>query len=140
MRPLYETSGDRVAEKEIISKAEEAWGVKATKMPMKYKLDYALLRGGEVKAFAEVKNRPKFNYPTYLLSLDKWSKAIALSESTGKPSVLVVRLVDKVMYYVFSKSDLPMEIREGGRWDRGDEDDIEPVVLIPIGKFKQVLA
>jgi hypothetical protein len=44
------------------------------------------------------------------------------------------------MYYVFSKSDLPMEIREGGRRDRGDEDDIEPVVLIPIEKFKQVPA
>ena len=63
--------------------------------------------------------------------------ARALSETSKLPSFLVVRWSDNCGY-IRIDTLLDFEISMGGRTDRGDKQDIEPVMLIPIHNFTEL--
>lgn len=134
MRPTYETQNDLSREAAVISWICEKWKCRAGKLPKKYSLDYVLTHHGEVKAFAEIKCRTNAcnAYPTYMLSLQKVIAAKELTRSTGKPSVLIVRWADAIGYTLL---DRDYKMRVGGRTDRSDWQDVEPVVDISIQDF-----
>lgn len=136
-RPLYETSGDRGREDGVRRLIERRWNCTATKLPMQYHLDFGLYRGGELVAFAEVKCRktPFANYPTYIISLSKVVAALDLSAAAGRvPALLVVNWADVVGWVNLAQAG-DWKVRSGGRTDRGDWQDVEPVVEIPIEEF-----
>lgn len=139
-RPLYERAIDRAKEREIISKIELKWNVKAAKLKTALKLDYALTRKGAVVAFAEVKART-YSWEQidqlggYMLSLDKWTQARTLC--AGLPFSLVVEASDELRCFN-TRFDLPFPVVIGGRKDRADWQDVEPCILIPVRHFKAV--
>ena len=57
MRPVYENSTTLAAEDRLASKLSDQWSCKTTKLGRKYKVDYALSRGGVIYAWAELKKR-----------------------------------------------------------------------------------
>ena len=139
MRLIYERPEDLVAERTALDKACEVWKCTAEKLPMKYELDYLLLREGSGVAWLEITSRPnpRAAYPTYMISLGKVMAARRLSEASQFPSFLLVQWSD-YCGYVRLDSLLDFRTGVGGRTDRGDEQDIEPVALIPLGEFARL--
>lgn len=138
MRPLYETQEDLDNEDSIASIIKIKWGLTAIKMPRSYHLDYALRDGQyNIRAFAEIKTRTtnKLKYSTYLISLAKIMNARRLTEYTGLSSILIVKWLDEVGW-INLKTDGKLGF--GGRRDRNDWQDQEPVIFLPIEQFKSL--
>lgn len=138
MRPTYETEADLRNERELVAALNELWQTQSAKLPRSYGLDYTLTRGGRVAAFVEIKCRtiPSWTYDTYMVSLAKVLKARSLGNGVGVPAILLVRWNDSVGYVDLRTVDLQVEV--GGRTDRGDAQDIEPVCMIPIKQFTRL--
>jgi len=133
-RPIYETPADLVNERRVADALLERWRCNAVKLPRRYEIDYALSRGNRVMAWAEVKCRtnPREQYPTYMVALGKVLTGLNLSQRTNLPFMLVVQWTDS-LGWVTPTFDA---IHIGGRHDRGDREDEEPMVHIPIADFK----
>lgn len=134
MRPLYETENDRALEARVISRLEVRWKCRAVKLPISYKVDFALERE-KVKAWVEVKCRGR-KYEEMYLSLHKWMAGRELSLNTGLPFILVYGFKDEIYWRSVSK-DAP-SILIGGRQDRGDWQDLEPMAVFGLDTFKRL--
>ena len=135
-RALYETSGDLLMERRFVEGLCTLWKCGAWKLPIRYKLDYALYRDDTIRAFLEVKirNYMKDDFGEYMISMDKVLTARQYADFAKVPSLLAVQWQDTSGFI-----DLGMlknfRLGVGGRTDRGDSEDREPVVLIPISDF-----
>jgi hypothetical protein len=137
-RPLYETEQDRQNEQALATLVSERFNCTMHKMPMKYTLDFAAARDGEVVAFLEMRQR-KINrdrFDTYMISLNKILRAEELGRVTGLPCFLVIQWTDAVGMCRLDTCDYKVEI--GGSTRRGDWQDIEPVAHIPINQFAEI--
>jgi len=138
-RPVYETPEDIIREASIQEEFIEAvYGdnelVKAIKLPKFYAIDYALTKyNGQIVGWLEIKSRtiPSNKYSSYILSYRKWREGISISQESGLPYYLAVKWTDKLGVITFPNS-IPTSLVIGGRLDRSDPDDIEPMVEIPI--------
>ena len=143
MRPMYETPEDLNQEMDVARALELAWKCTLTKLPVKYQLDYAVVRSGEVTAFLEIKTR---NYTWqqidafggYLLSLGKWECAERFARVTSRPFILIVRAKDGLYYSIFNQFN-PDGVLMRGREDRNDWQDIEPCVLLHTSRFTKLV-
>ena len=92
-RPMYENSGDRNNEHEIMSSVAGQWGVQFYKLPIAYRMDYILMSAEKAKAFVECKHRNITwgDYPDVMLSLSKVQQAQSLLDASGLRSLFVVR-------------------------------------------------
>lgn len=138
-RPIYENAETLDAEGKLSNLIMDAWGCKAVKLGRKYKVDFALTRKGTIKAWAELKKRSfeKSRYDEYMLSLDKYMTACALSKDTNVPCFLVVEFEDDVVYA--DLAEVEYRLGMGGRKDRGDPEDYEPCCWMPLSQFKSLL-
>ena len=136
MRPRYERPRDLVNESKVAERMAQR-GIELRKLPISYRLDFAMFRDGKLRGFAEVKTRNNRHdsYPTLIISLGKVMAARQLAEISGTRSVLLVKFLDEIVWCNFAT---PFEVTMGGRWDRGDDDDVEPVAHFPIEAFKMV--
>tara|TARA_R110002110_G_scaffold84817_1_gene220549 strand:- start:537 stop:983 length:447 start_codon:yes stop_codon:yes gene_type:complete len=136
MRPLYETSKDFENEKNIQNVIEEKTSWRLTKLPKRYYLDFlAFNSNGNTEAVIEVKRRHNNHdkYEDVILSLAKYMQGLEYATTLGVAFLFAVEFNDG--YYIhFSSSDnlKHFKITMGGRRDRQDPEDIEPVVHIPI--------
>ena len=145
MRPLYESSADLEREGSVAALLESEWSCKLVKLGIKYSLDFVITEQDTDKAiaFCEVKTR---NYTMaqigkfggYLLSLGKWSAAKELCTASCLPFLLVVKTSDGLYYARFDDVFKPDAVHVRGRKDRGDDQDIEPCVLINVDRFTLV--
>jgi len=129
-----ETSENLKLEMITMSKVAEKWKVTPVKLPQYCQLDFALLRDGNISAFAEIKCRT-FNmnrYKTSLIHLHKMIYARQVAFETGLPTFLIVRWIDCIGYVNFN---VDFETTIGGRRDRGIERDFGLMAEIPIDKF-----
>lgn len=140
MRPIYETVADQELEKNVINYACKIWNCTAVKTPRFYPLDWSLQVNNQIRAFVEVKYRNK-SYPTYLISAHKWQAAINLAEMFDIPALLLVCWPDdgsRMVIYTKMKRGNHSRLIHGGRFDRNDEQDKEPMVEITLDKFKRL--
>ena len=137
MRPTYESSDDLRNEQEIITFFAKHFNDKlnAVKIPKQYKIDYCLMIDDKITAFAEVKNRTceKDTYDTYMLSLAKYLESIKIKKDLSLETILVVKWTDAIGYIELGRRTWPIGF--GGRIDRGDWQDKEPMIFIPISEF-----
>lgn len=161
-RPLYENQESILDEMSFAEKIASKLSVNLIKLPIAYNLDFAMmrsdlpqvmypktpetaksivssLRGKEVVSFAELKRRgvPSDRYSTLVLSLNKVEAGLTKSRLFGKPFFIFVRYSDKDVYLKY-KDEYSFPIHIGGRYDRGDYQDIEPVVHIPKDMFTEL--
>lgn len=136
MRPTYESGADLAAEQAAIGVAAQTWGASYAKLPNQYRVDFAVLRNKSIVAWAEVKCRkhPHGQYPTLILSLAKHIAGVEMERQTDKPFLVLARWQDRLGYIRPSQGSY--EVCIGGRTDRNDWQDIEPVVHYPIADFK----
>lgn len=138
MRPRYENNASLEMERKIATVICEAFNVEVAKLPIAYRVDYAVLKDGEITAFLEVKHREikKDTYPDIILALGKYLAGKELYERTGRRFIFAIGTYDGVFWTDLSESQYPLAI--GGRVDRGDWQDIEPMIRIPMGDFHEV--
>ncbi len=127
MRTQYESDEDRFNEQKVMSKVRRHWRLDGyRKLPKSYVVDFALIRKNEVIGFAEVKRRNvAFNkYPSIFISMHKIKAANDMNK-LGFHTALIVECNDATGYLLLN--DPPCKVTFGGRSDRGDHDDQEPM-------------
>lgn len=138
-RPTYEKSSDRSAEEIAIKKFINSFDeeVEFIKLPIQYKMDFALTRNGIITALVEVKCRKnnKNAYSTYMISMSKLLSA-ASYKAIGINCILLVQWSDQIGWIQMDHKEWSFKV--GGRKDRNDWQDIEPVGHILIKNFKQI--
>jgi len=134
-RVMYESQKNLGEEQNALRYISQKWGVSYAKLPISYKLDYTMYRNGTHVGFIEVKCRTnKLNdYKTYILSLSKVKEARILADMTNTKSLLIVRWSDYTGWINLRSEFI---IKQGGRSDRNDWQDQEPVCHFNISKFK----
>lgn len=137
-RPLYETENDRRREADAVRKII---GPKDTvqKLPIRYGIDFVVFRDEKPYKWVEVKcrNNPRSQYDDLMISVAKIHEGIRLSQMTGVPFVLLVEWSDCIGSIRIYNTD-GMAISWGGRSDRNDPQDMEPVYHIPTAHFATV--
>jgi hypothetical protein len=137
VRPRYETEADLDNERRVAEEIGGHWACILRKNPDQYRLDFTCYRDERAVAFAEIKCRDiTFDqYDTIILSLSKVMAANLMHMTTSLPAFLIVEFTDALAY-----ADLlrlrPVTV--GGRVDRGDSQDMEPVIHIPIEDFRKI--
>lgn len=140
MRPTYETAQDQANEQAVVGLLCAKWRCTANKTPSYYPVDWSLAQGKEVKSLVEIKFR-KASYPTYIISLHKFTEMLMSAFASQLPHLLVVSWPEdgrRVVRYAKVEPSLLERVIHGGRKDRGDSQDMEPMVEIPMDKFKLV--
>lgn len=135
-RPLYETSNDRDRELIAINRLLKGTDKEPIKLPIIYGIDYAVKEDGCITSWVEVKCRSNEStkYPTLMISAAKIWTGVEMFQITKLPFFLVCEWTDKIGFLKIH-TVAGYCIRIGGRTDRGDAQDIEPVYYIPIDKF-----
>ena len=134
-RQLYENETNRNNEQAAKVTLEASWSVTLRKLPIKYGAEWVAFRGDQAVAVIEYKNRPhdSTRFPTYLLSVHKWMSMRSLANTIGVPAILVVEFVDGMRHCTLE--DEMATTAWAGRRDRGDADDLEPCMMIPMDRF-----
>lgn len=141
-RPTYERDDHLREEEAAIDALQAVWGVVARKTPKYYKIDYAICNAvGVVVGWVEVRGKtfPRSQYATFYTSLEKYLSVCRFQYATAKPAFLLVKWSDCILIYRMSVDDCRRrKITVGGRTvnSRGDDQDIEPVIHIPVAEFK----
>lgn len=136
-RPAYETSQDLENEDKVRRIIEGTWSCQVKKLPLRYMVDWAIFREQQLCAYAEFKQRSHRlgDYPTLILSHQKWVTGKTLANEAGVPFIVVVRFKDQLAY---CETKQAASVSWAGREDRNDPQDLEPVVHIPHSKFKVI--
>lgn len=136
-RQSYETEENLVKEREIADFIEVLWDAKLVKNPSSYRIDFGVIKKGCVKGWVEVKERKigLTTYPTVILSLRKWMEGRNLAAGTQTRFFFVIQLLDGRILCT-DETTTERDVKYGGRKDRNDINDFEPVVHIPISDFK----
>jgi len=134
MRPRYESARDLANERRVAERLKAQRNLDVQKMPISYRLDYALMRDGKVVGFAEIKSRRNemARYPTLMISLGKVMAAFQLTAATKLPCYLIAEFTDCIAVVNFREQH---ELGIGGRIDRNDAADVEPCAYYPIARF-----
>jgi hypothetical protein len=136
---MYETSEDLASEREAADLIQEAWRVTLRKLPISYGADWAIEKDNLIVGWGEFKRR-KFDWGDFdsiMLSVRKVSDLLRLAEIEGK-SFFFVQANDGLRYSQILATDR-FRIGWGGRTCKTrDADDIEPVALLPIARFKVI--
>jgi len=132
-RPIYETRQDRDNERDVALALSRAWGCEVRQLPRMYPCDLVAYRGGAAKALIEVKRRniTLGQYPTLHIGLGKIASLTNL-QATGLQVFLVAALDDAILWHRIRP---PYPVVHGGRTDRGDSADQEPVCEIDFNDF-----
>lgn len=133
----YESSEDKRKEDEVAAAFAKAWGCDVLRNKEYYDIDRTLTRDGVVKAFMEIKCRTK-KYASVFLSLNKWLMGRQMAKETGVPFIAAYGLPDGIYYYVTRSEDPHFVVKVTGRTDRGDSNDIQPAVEIPLAEMKRL--
>lgn len=134
-RPIYETSRDMDAEREIAETIAQKYNATAIKAMRLYGLDWFFERDGYVVGMVEIKVRNYYrnDFTTYMISADKVARIRLLAGVTGVPAFLFVSWKDGIGY--INLCDEPDYNAIGGRRDRGDDQDVEVMLHYLIDRF-----
>ena len=144
MRPVYETDKDLSRERRIADALECLWNIQLQKLPTSYQLDFVMLQGGKAKGFVEIKGKHSMSfdrvqqYGGYLINLNKLERASSLMRLTGLEFRIVVEGNGEVWAARFIEPPAIECVYFTGRTDRGDWQDVEPAVRLPVERFKKL--
>lgn len=139
MRPLYETADHLSVEQGVAKKFEARFGCQFIKLPIRYHLDYAIEQQGAIGGFCEIKTSKYLiethnSYGGFKMSFAKWCAAEQMCRVGKIKFVLIVKFPDGIRY--ITTQDFSHDgIVWWGRKDRGDNQDMEPAVMLGIHRF-----
>lgn len=134
----YETQNDRNNEEWFRQIVESSWMCKLRKLPVSYRVDYMASVGDDPVAWIEFKARGAW-YSTMIMSLSKFMAGQDIAQRTGCKFLIAYSVGGEIRYGEFTDAQIGeglLQVRWGGRDDRADSQDQEPVVMIPLEKLK----
>ena len=142
-RPFYESPKDRGNEKEVVQKwLKEDSRYFVRKLRTKYILDFGVFEKKTNKMVAAVevrcRNVSPDAYPDIMCNLLK-HRAADMFNDLGIPTYFLVRFESGEIYshkYVLDNGHY--EVKLGGRTDRNDWEDIEPILCVPMKEFNKI--
>lgn len=140
-RPVYETAASIDREQLFCRNVTEISNLIVRRINKKmFPCDIVFCEGKKVLAFVEFKRRiGVLGYNSgVMLSLHKATQLAQFGMLTGKPTLFAIEHADN-SYYVATLNFCGYAVEYGGRTDRGDAGDMEPVILIPIIDFKPLV-
>ena len=137
MRPIYETRQDKYNEASVAQYLTEKHGGVYVPSEELAPFNGVLLSRGQPKALVEIKVRTTASstYATYMISAAKVDSIIAMAKEQKLIPLLIVKFTDGVF---ITKLVEGLKRSLGGRYDRGDTQDIEECAYIPMSKFRKV--
>lgn len=132
---MYEKPENLAAERLVVEALEAKWSCSLKKLPIAYQLDYMAFQGIKAKAIIEIKCRGQ-KYDEMLLSLHKWMAGREMNKALGLPFILVYAFGTEIFWKAVQ--DEKPEVRLGGRTDRNDWQDVEPVVMFKLSTFNKL--
>ena len=138
-KPEYETAATRAKELEVCNRLA-ADGLHFQKLAPKDVLDFGISRDDQLVAFLEVKSTsyPSTKYRTFRMSMAKFLRMKTIHATTGRQTALVVCYTDKTLRLWINGTVAPEFLEMGGRWDRADSEDVEPLAHFPVEDFKEL--
>ncbi|QBJ04655.1 anaerobic NTP reductase large subunit [Pseudomonas phage JHP] len=138
-RQTYESASDRAVEEAVRSELENRWKCSLHKLPRAHYMDWAACRNGKVVSFVELKarNNEMQKYPDFFVSQMKWLHGIEMQRVFDIPAFLVVKWTDYTGYVKMTANGINY-MSMGGRIDRGDWQDQEVMVHIPLKDFTRL--
>ena len=136
-RPIYEQDHDIANEIAFMRRAESS-GIVAHQLKKCYPCDF-YFKKGDRSALVEYRRRnvKKDTYPDIFISAYKYSILKPMAQSLGVRFLFYVEFNDGLFVADLTHFEVtPNDIKIGGRTDRGDRQDIEPLIAIPIDEFK----
>ena len=147
-RPRYETPLDLFREKKLAEKYCKANNLILDKLsPWLYGVDFAFYtKDGRLAAWCEIKCRERnaAQFETFFVASGKWARGLALSRETSTkarrvPFALLIGFEDGAyLYHAYGDESYGYDLLRGGRTDRKDKKDEEPMVHVPFGLFRCV--
>jgi hypothetical protein len=142
MSPRYETEQDLSREWAIGVEFARQFNATIRKLPesKRYFCDLGVFREGQMVAIVEIKDRPgwKLPYGDVILGLSKVRELQSYNDMMGVPAFFVARLAGEIHFAKINEDVKNWYIRWGGRTDRDDAADQEPVVHIPYSSFRKL--
>lgn len=135
MRPIYETPTNRMNEHAAAVQFAAISHCEFVRHDPLFAWDYTFTREGKPVAFIEVKcrNVPSTKYARYMVSE---SKCVTLCNGAGLAGVAAVLLVQWTDCLGWLRIDgVNWTTSTGGRWDRNDPLDVEPMAYFDIDQF-----
>ena len=136
VRPIYENIDDISNEERLAEHLMLRWELDGWKRnPPMYPIDISFMKDGVIKGFAEIKcrNCSADTYKTYMISASKVIAAQSLTKATGLDCYLVVKWTVSLGWISLIR---PKFVAWGGRSDRQDPQDMEPVIHFDIDDFR----
>jgi len=137
MRIKYESKRDKQKERNVAKRVADLWDVVARENPEFYPVDFCFTDDkNEVSGFGEIKVRTHEygRYPTYIVSAHKVADAKSLANATGLSVILIVQWTCGTIAFL-DFDHPPVRTTWGGRQDRSDGQDMEPVNHYDIEQF-----
>ena len=134
----WANASDREAEDMVKRSVEAAWGCKLHKYADFDPVDFWAEASDKTAAFIDVKSRSvkSTTYPTVFLNMRKWSKLLDMAVCTAVPAYFFIVYQDCIKYINVELVDARNHGIGGTRHRVKSENDIEPVVLIPIKEME----
>ena len=136
---LYENDADRKNEQKFAEHLLKEYDCLASKLDMKYGVDFFVAGSdGRGLYWIEYKHRSRI-FDTYMISVYKIWRGRSLAQNTGMEFKIVVECDQK--YYTVNITEnvlLGSTIGIGGRTDRGNDGDVEPMYFIPWDMFQEI--
>ena len=134
----WANESDRGAEELVKRTVEAAWGCVLHKYADFDAVDFWAEASDKTAAFIEVKSRSvkSTTYPTVFLNMRKWSKLLDMAVCTAVPAYFFIVYQDCIKYINVELVDARNHGIGGTRHRVKSENDIEPVVLIPIKEME----
>lgn len=138
-RPAYETPENLSQEDRVATTLASHYKVEIVKLSPKYSFDRAIITNNQITGFIEIKVRtnPSTQYPDYLISASKMFHAMLWITQMGMNVFLAVQWTDRLGVHELGQFD-NYSCRLAGRTDRGDVQDLEPCLFIPVKWFKSI--
>jgi hypothetical protein len=134
----FANKSDREAEDLAQRSIEAAWGCRLHKYAGFDVADFWAEAWDQTAAFIEVKSRSveSTKYPTVFLNLRKWSKLLDMAVCTGVPAYFFIVYQDSIKYINVELVDARNHGIGGTRHRVKSENDIEPVIHVPIKEME----
>lgn len=137
MRPTYENDESRRDEEGCAGRLTKRTDWNVVKLPRSYVVDFAAYDAqNQLQCFVEFKRRNcnKNKYPTFFISFRKYLTMCQLAAAAGVKAYIIVEWNDRIE--AMEAGPLPIPIRNGGRDDRDDWQDQEPMVHLRVEYFR----
>lgn len=139
---VFENETDRERKDETARIIESKWGpyLQIKCYGQLNEIDYYATKHGRLALYIEIKcrNHKSDTYDTVYLNLRKWLALTVTGLCTGKPSIFVVRFLDKILWIPLVEVDAAQVSIAGTNRIVKSKTDIEPIIEIPIKSMRQI--